>query len=396
MKLSLGLSLGLAATLAAGAVASPAGEGGPLAVWTGGRFPTLGQLPQAQGVEFRTIKPYEPERDGYKWLHGVALCWHEGRLYASYGTNPARENSAGERCHCRVSADGGKTWSAPQLIDDGDPAAKLAVSHGALLSHGGRLHSFMGAFTDDMRDVRTRLAVLEPETGRWRRVGTVVGGGFWPMQAPVRMGDGNWIMGGLRCAKGLEGVRENRPAVAVSDGDDLTKWTLIVVEEGPISRCWGEATVDVSGPFVTLTSRPGWKAAPAVALVATSADYGRRWTPLRPTNLPMATAKPFTGRLSDGRRYAVNSMTADGGAARDSMVIALSRPGEWAYSTAWLVRTAGMAADGKPRKFCYPYAVERDGKLYLGYSDSGGRGGNFNSAELAVIPLASLSAAPGR
>ena len=38
----------------------------------------------------------------------------------------------------------------------------------------------------------------------------------------------------------------------------------------------------------------------------------------------------------------------------------------------------------------YPYAVEHDGKLYVAYSNGGGRGGNRNSAELAVIPVASL------
>jgi len=39
----------------------------------------------------------------------------------------------------------------------------------------------------------------------------------------------------------------------------------------------------------------------------------------------------------------------------------------------------------------YPYAVQHDGHLYVGYSNSGGRGGNHNSAELAVIPLSRLA-----
>ena len=41
-------------------------------------------------------------------------------------------------------------------------------------------------------------------------------------------------------------------------------------------------------------------------------------------------------------------------------------------------------------RFSAPYAVERAGKLYVGYSNSNG-GDNFrNSAELAVIPVVSL------
>jgi hypothetical protein len=34
--------------------------------------------------------------------------------------------------------------------------------------------------------------------------------------------------------------------------------------------------------------------------------------------------------------------------------------------------------------------MEYDGNLYVGYSNNGGRRGNLNSAELAVIPIKSL------
>ena len=383
MKLVLTGTLGLAFALSATSAE-------PVRLWAGETYPTRAQLARAEGVRFSTIKAYEPEKDGFKWLHGVGLGFHEGRLYATYGTNPGKENTAGECCMCRCSDDDGRTWSAPQLIDAGEPSSGLAVSHGVLLSKDGRLYSFMGAFTNDMRTVHTRLSVLEPGAKEWKRVGAVVGGGFWPMQPPEKMSDGNWIMGGLRCAKGLKDAKDgNRPAVAISAGDDLTKWTLVVIDRGEVSRCWGEATVDVCGPFVTLVSRPGWKNDPSVALVATSADYGRTWTELRPSNLPMVTAKPFTGRLSDGRRYAVNSMTADGKWSRDSIVLALSRPGEWAYSQALLVRSGDdfkPDSRGKRPKMSYPAAVEHDGKLYIGYSIAD-RGGNCNDAELAVVPL---------
>ena len=44
-------------------------------------------------------------------------------------------------------------------------------------------------------------------------------------------------------------------------------------------------------------------------------------------------------------------------------------------------------------KLSYPCAMEYDGKLYVGYSNDGGRNGNHNSAELAVIPIKSLTVA---
>ena len=39
----------------------------------------------------------------------------------------------------------------------------------------------------------------------------------------------------------------------------------------------------------------------------------------------------------------------------------------------------------------YPYAVEYQSKLYVGYSNNGRRHGNNNSAEVAVIPIAKLA-----
>lgn len=38
----------------------------------------------------------------------------------------------------------------------------------------------------------------------------------------------------------------------------------------------------------------------------------------------------------------------------------------------------------------YPCATEQAGKRYVGFSNNGGRKGNLNSAELEVIPVASL------
>ena len=86
--------------------------------------------------------------------------------------------------------------------------------------------------------------------------------------------------------------------------------------------------------------------------------------------------------------------TADGGTRRSPLTIAVSRPGEWAYSRVYLIRHAvfpeGPGASHPKAALAYPYAVEHAGKLYVGYSNSNG-GGNFrNSAELAVIPVASL------
>jgi len=56
------------------------------------KLPGKNELPTLENVEFSVIKPYEFHIDGYRFLHGVALIWHEDKLYASFGHNKNREN----------------------------------------------------------------------------------------------------------------------------------------------------------------------------------------------------------------------------------------------------------------------------------------------------------------
>jgi len=368
----------------------------PVKLWCGGEIPKAAEMRRLAGVEFAVIKRHEPQADGFKWLHGVALCWHKGLLYASYGTNCGRENTPTEETHVRASADGGRTWGKSCVVARGG-AAPIGISHGSMASHNGTLWVFSGAFTNDFAFTHTRAYTLDEAKGVWEDRGVVAGNGFWPMQEPRRLPDGNWIMGGLRASTGWNLPGGPRPAVAVSHGDDFTRWDVVPLLEGDLpGGLWGEATVDVWGPCVTLTVRPGWNEHPYVAHVATSADGGRTWTPLRPTNLPLATSKPFTGMLSTGVRYVISQTTADGGPRRSPLTIAWSRPGEWAYSQVAVIRPAvfpeGPGESSPEAALSYPFAVEHGDRLYVGYSNSGPGRGNDNSAEVAMIPLSVFSA----
>ena len=116
------------------------------------------------------------------------------------------------------------------------------------------------------------------------------------------MADGNWVMAGARVDRG-DGDQWALPAVAISRGEDFTKWDLVVIPAAPeLGRVWGESTVLVEGKRLINISRYGAK---PLALVSFSEDFGRTWTPTRPSNLPMATSKPYAGTLSTGQRYLV-------------------------------------------------------------------------------------------
>ncbi|QDT12881.1 exo-alpha-sialidase [Stieleria marina] len=353
-------------------------------------LPESGELPVIRDAEFHVIKKWNKAADGYTFLHGVGLAWHKNKLYASFGHNQGAENTVSEEAHFRVSEDHGKSWGPLRKIDAGDEE-NLAVSHGVFLSHEGRLWAFQGSYYGRMKDIHTRTYLLDEHTNEWRKLGVVLKDGFWPMNQPVRMADGNWIMPGF-AAGPYSNDHVFPAAVAISHGDDFTKWDFekIPVAEG-IKRMWGESSIIASGKTIHSIARYGGD---AVALVAVSQDSGRTWSPSSVSNLPMTTSKPASGVLSTGERFLVCTTAKNNGGKRTPLTIALSKPGESRFSRVFVIRRSfhgrGPGESARQLSLSYACATEHDGKLYVGYSNNGGRRGNLNSAELAVIPIKSL------
>lgn len=357
-------------------------------------LPTAANLPDLEDVRFHVIKKWDQQNDGYTFLHGVGFAFHKGKLYASIGHNKRHENTVTEEAQYRVSEDKGQTWSELRVIDAGEEA-NLAVSHGVFLSHSDKLWAFHGAYHNKMQNIHTRAYSLNEETGKWVKHGVVIRNGFWPMNQPMQMKDGSWIMSGISAGP-YSNKRVFPAAVAISHGDDFTKWDLVEIPvDAGIQSMWGESAIWVDGSRVFNIARCGAKAA---ALVAVSDDYGRTWTPSRISNLPMTTSKPAAGTLSTGQRYLVCTTAKDNGGKRTPLTIAVSRPGEDVFSQVFAIRRslaprqAGESAD--TLSLSYPCAIEHDGHLYVGYSNNGGRRGNLNSAEMAIIPITSLQVQP--
>ncbi len=354
-------------------------------------------LPEISNVDFHVIKKWDKKSDGYTFLHGVGLAQHKGKLYASFGHNKGAENTVSEEAQYRVSEDGGRTWGPLKVIDAGDEP-DLAVSHGVFHVHEGALWAFHGAYFghgspkevhEKMKRIHTRAYRLDEKTGKWEKHGVVVENGFWPMNQPVKMADGNWIMPGFVAGS----TRAIFPAaVAISHGNDLTKWDLVKIPVAKnVKAMWGESGIFVDGKTIFNIARIKGG---TVALVAKSENFGRNWSPSSASNLPMATSKPAAGILSTGQRYLVCSTSADGGGRRSPLTIAVSKPGEDTFAKVFVIRHA-VSANGPGEShpgaaLSYPYAIEHEGKLYVGYSNNGERSGNNNSAELAVIPIAQL------
>lgn len=375
--------------------------------------PNSAEATLLEDVEFVVVKAREPEVDGYNWLHGAAIVGHRRALYVSFGHNKGSENTATEEAHGRKSTDGGRTWGPLFTIDDGNEP-DLAVSHGVFLSHDGKLWAFHGSFYGRMREVHTRAYVLDERTGQWRAKGIVAKDGFWPMQEPQRMDNGNWIMAGISVGNGYGGP-DDPAAVAISHGDDLTRWDVVRVPKPKNMEMWGESTVIIERgvgfqPAGSDQGNAGTPSTPSItciaryrkpiALASVSKDFGRTWTEIRESNLPMAASKPYAGILSTGQRYLVCTTTADSGNRRSPLTIAVSRPGQSVFSRIYRIRDAAIAepqshdpkVESHPQcRLSYPYAAEYDGELYVVYSNDGSRGGNRNSCELAIIPVEKFS-----
>jgi hypothetical protein len=342
-------------------------------------------LPVLDGVEFHVIKKWDKEADGYTFLHGVGLCWHKGKLYASIGHNKGDENTVTEEAQYRVSEDGGKKWSELRVIDAGEEE-NLAVSHGVFVSHGGKLWAFHGAYYNHMERIHTRAYSFDEEKGEWAKHGVVLENGFWALNQPVKMRAGNWMMPGISAGP-YSNTGTFPAAVAISHRDDFTKWDFVSIPVHEGLKMWGESSIIVDGPNVLNIARYGAK---PLALIARSTDFGRTWTTMGESNLPMTTSKPAAGLLSNGRHYLVCTNAANNGGKRSPLTIAISEPGKELFSKVFVIRYAEQSGPGESNpksSLSYPCATEHDGKLYVGFSNNGGRKGNLNSAEMAVIPI---------
>ncbi len=350
-------------------------------LWDGELPPAETEVPLLEGVRFSQIKAREPELDGFDWLHGVALAFHRGTLYASWGNNVGAENTASEIVRGRRSSDGGLTWSEVETIGVG--SEQEGNSHGVFLVHEDRLWAFHARFgRGEGRFAGLCMEAFTPAeaTGAWQSRG-IVGRGIWPLQEPARMADGNFIVAGCD--------EHWRAAVAISHGDDLLHWDVVKLPVGTAVHT--EAALWTEGSEVLAVMRNESPVDPRLncAAVSVSHDFGRTWSPSEESNFPMVTSKPVAGVLSTGQRYLICNVCRERPNSRRTMAIAVGRPGEKALCRLWRIETTEGA-------LAYPYAVEHEGDLYVAYSSAPpGLGGNRNDAKLAVLPVAALAAEEG-
>lgn len=371
-------------------VAAPAPADPPRAyhhLWSGPPFPETQD--QIQPPDVITNVVLHAPRDGqYTFLHGAAIVHHEGRLYANWANSPVHENSPDESLQGSSSSDGGLTWTPRQIIArprDGEPN----FSHTAFLPLNGELWTFAARFRGlreepglKFPDLQVEALVLDEKTDTWQSRGTV-GRGMWPYVQPIRLSNGNWITAG----QGSFG----EPGVMISQGGDVTKWKTIQIPVAKdMPQGFGETALlrTAGGRELLALVRPG--SGTRVAWASVSRDNGETWSETRPTNLPIGLSKMYSGRLSTGQPFVVANFPSWGRTDRDTLVVAVGKPGADSLSKLYQLRFGPTrpvySGFAKGAQWSYPYAHEHDGKLYIVYSV------NKEECGLSIVPVSALKA----
>ncbi|MBC8352279.1 MAG: exo-alpha-sialidase [Planctomycetes bacterium] len=347
-----------------------------ITLWTGAPITSaLETIPFVPNVRHHTI--HRAMANGYKFLHGAAIVHHDGVFYANWANSPVNENGPHETLQGRRSNDGGKSWSKLEVIGPGFDGAERH-SHGVLFVHNEELWTICARFgvgTPGRRfpGLKAEAFVLNEQSDRWESRGIVMKN-CWPYDEPVRMADGNLITGGQD--------KDGLPVVAISHGEDLTRWDSTLIPFDPrLKPSYAETTVWAEGNHVIAVIRGGR----GVAWISTSNDCGRTWSKAGPSNLPMPRAKAYLGKLSTGQLYLVSNINS-----RDTLVISISNPGELTLSKMWRLRHGKSApprfsGKAKGKQWSYPYGYEHDGKLYVVYSIG------KEDCGLSVLPIDALA-----
>lgn len=331
------------------------------------------------------------KEDGcYHFLHGVSLAECKGGLIATYGFNFGFEASVTEKLSGKYSADDGKTWEGFFTITPEN--ASFANSHGVFGWHHEALWLFAPHFFGQAPPYFTQKgyaslhypklfteAWIRQDNGNWQPVGKVVDD-FWPYHPPIKLPNGNYLMTGF----------DHRwlSSVAISNGDNFAEWKMVSIPTQ--EEVYSEAGAWVMPDRVIAVLRNETKRNADGfyhAIISISTDNGEHFSQPEESNLPMSTSKPFCGMLSDNRPYLIFNYPKRHEKDRSCMMIGIGSVGRTELSHFFIL-------DEWAPGLAYPYAMERNGCLYVTYSSrsqGAAAEGNLNDAKLAVIPLESFA-----
>jgi hypothetical protein len=354
-------------------------------------------FPQYQTMEDPSVITHvqveRAQEGGFHYLHESAIAWHRDRLFVGFANHPTVEiNIIDELIRGRISEDGGMTFGPVTTWAAAPETNACSFNHPVLAVKDNQLWSFITRWEKDVQLPRTEIFLFDDACEKYKPVNANIPT-FIPFRPPLKMKDGNWIMGG-------ESFWHDA-AVAISHGDDWTQWDLVVIPKSEsLDLMFPETALIDQGDRIIAFCRPKTD---GPAQVSISEDCGRTWELLRDSNFPICSAQPYAGLLSTGQHYLLTDHIDQG---RALLTIALTEPGGRTFKKMlkvrhqqtphrrlftggnWFNKDTGEKSTftvSSETEWSYPAAVEHKGKLYISYTQG------KEDCVLTIIPIACLT-----
>lgn len=177
-------------------------------------FPAFDEMSDLDIVTHVAVERAQPGE--YHYLHEPAIAWHRDMLQVCFANHPVAEtNVRDEVIRGRRSVDGLR-WSEASIWAKAPLGDVESYNHPVLFEDEGRLLGFFTGWRNERP--HTQLFLFDDDRQEWQHLGKEIPG-FIPFCPPQRMPDGNWIIGGE--------LFWYEAAVAISHGDDLTRWDTV-------------------------------------------------------------------------------------------------------------------------------------------------------------------------
>lgn len=327
---------------------------------------------------------------GWTYNHHPFLGWYNGKLYATWSSGRVHEDDLGQRVMLSYTDDF-VHWAPPIAVADtqmGKHTEKTLTAGGFYVPPGGALNLYYGEFeywpqslengilrTSPAPHSRPRLLVCRTEDGVQFGPPHDTGMPMLCNMPPVPLKSGRLLLTGHTSvaytdeAQGIHGWRlggfcgQAGQEMAYDDTDIEGNTALLGIQGVGLCESCVYQTED---GVVHALIRTGTD----LLYASHSTDDGTTWSKPAPTGFADDKSRFVFGRLPDGRYYYVGNPIPGGN--RCPLVLYLSEDG-YTFGQGVILRdgpcTLRVPGRHKGGLYGYPYALAREGYLYVIYSE---------------------------
>lgn len=353
-------------------------------------------FPQPENMEdpdtITQVSVTRAKKGEYHYLHEATIARHRNQFFVGWSNHKTHENGNRDELIRGCVSDDGIHWSEPETWVSTPFLGLTSFNHPLLFEYSGILYGFFVAWREERPF--TEIFTFDDKERKWIHHPDHSLPDFVPFCTPQLMENGNWILGGESYWY--------HSAVAISSGDNMLNWKIIVLPESEnIKLLYPETAIVCQKDRLLAVCRPRQIGSinaddALIAPVSESYDFGKNWNPIEMSNFPLGPSQPFAGTLSTGQNYLLtNSLEAN----RTLLSIAVTEPGGKLFKKIYKVRHQAWPAIrlfggyedgikgsfvGMPTEWAYPGAIEYDEKLYIVYSQG------KEDCAMSIIPVEAL------